>query len=271
MGAFLAGCAALVCAVSVYRLVFRYWAEHPRVVVPRRVGAPLTVYEAAALRAVELHPDHLARTVLSGMVLSGALRSDGSGRLWAGPGTESVDVLQAAVLTGLDPTVGYLPVELCVRVDGLDAVRAVERELVAAGLVTRSESEAPVNLSIGVMVVVGALGAVVVMATRSLPAGGVLAGLLAVGGVVALVTPERYDRASRRGRGLLAAVGTEGDRRPVLPPGLVLDDASHTGLARLALQYTPVAGLSFDGFSGARVQAGGEGTAVGEGPGLGGL
>ncbi|MBB4951835.1 hypothetical protein F4556_007370 [Kitasatospora gansuensis] len=273
MSALSVGCAVLVFAVAVYRLGFQYWAEHPRVTVPRPEGAPLTVYEVAALYARELHPDHLARTVLSGMVLSGALQPDGSGRLRVGPGAKNVDAVQAAVLAVLDPAIGHRPSELCDRVAELEEVRAVDRELGAAGLVTRSESEAPVNVSIGVMVIIGPLGALTLMATHSPHAVGVYAGLLAVGGGVALAAPERYDRASRRGRRLLAEVGTEPGRRPILAPGLVLDDASHAALARMALHYTPVTGLSVDAFSGSggHGKGDGNGPVIGEGPGLGGL
>ncbi|MGW6710848.1 hypothetical protein ACWGDE_38995, partial [Streptomyces sp. NPDC054956] len=193
MGVLLTGCAVLVFGAAVYRLVFRFWAEHPRVAVPRPEGAPLTLYEVAALNAGRLHPDHLSQTVVSGMVLSGALLPDGSRGLTVASSPAGVDVLQAAVLADLVPGAVHLPSDLCAHASKLDAVRAVLRDLRAAGLVTRSESETPVNVSLGVMVVTGALGAVTAIATRSpLAIGGVVA-LLAMGGGVALATPDRYD------------------------------------------------------------------------------
>ncbi|MFZ3467891.1 hypothetical protein ACODT3_37910 [Streptomyces sp. 4.24] len=283
MGVLLAGCAVLVCAASGYRLAFRWWAEHPRVTVPRAEGAALTLYEAAALKASDLHPDHLPRTLLSGMVLGGALRPDGSGRLRAAAGPRSVDALQAAVLAGLKPGAAHLPSDLCADAHGLDAVRAVERELDAAGLLTRSESETPLNVSIAVMAATAAVGALTVIATRSPLAFGVFAALAAVGGAVALATPQRHDRASRRGRRLLAATGTETGTLPARAPGMVLDEASHAKLARMALYRVPAAGIHFGppsyagpgsgsgSGSGTGAYESGGGPAVHEGPGLGGL
>ncbi|MFI6449869.1 hypothetical protein [Kitasatospora sp. NPDC050543] len=242
MAVFLAGCAVLVFAMVAYRAGFRIWAEHPRVAAPRAKGARLTVYEVAALRAWRLHRDRLAVAVVSGMVLSGVLRPDGRGRLEVAPGVWSPDAVQAAVLAALEPGTANLPSELRALAAGLEEVRAVERGLEVAGLVTRSDSDLPVNVSLCVMLGTAVVAQLTLMTTSSLLAFGVFAGLLALGGGVALATPERFDRTSRRGRRLLRAVGTELERRPVL----VLDEAAYARLVELVLYSTPVPGFYFD-------------------------
>ncbi len=256
-------------ASCAFRVGFWLWAECPPVTVARAEGVPLSLYEVAALRADDRDPDHLATTLLDVMLVTGALRFVDRGRLRAVTGAVGRDRLQTAVLANVRSKERLWPWDLRDRAARLDELRTVQRDLRAAGLVTRSRSEFSYAVHLCVMVVIGAVGVLVFISTRSLLGTLVLAGLLVLGGVVVRLAPERRGNASRRGRRLLKGLHAQGPR-PALVPGLVLDDRQHTALTRMALHHISASGLSSFG-SGSGASATDSGHTINEGPGLGGL
>ncbi|MCB5169155.1 TIGR04222 domain-containing membrane protein [Streptomyces bambusae] len=273
MGVLLWVCAGVMAVSCAYRAGFWLWAQCPPVTAARPEGVPLSLYEVAALKADEEDPRHLATTLVEAMVESGILGLSDGGRLRAGTRPAGGDPLHAAVLADLPAQGGLRPWELRERVAQLAEVRALERELAAAGLVTRSRNERSFNVHLTVVVAVAAVGALVLISTRSPLGTGVLAGLVALGSAVVRLCPERRGNASRRGRRLLAGLNAVAPR-PTLGPGLVLYDRQHAAFTLMALYKMPVTGLFRSGgssTSGAGGAGGAGGGTVHEGPGLGGL
>ncbi|MFD7027408.1 hypothetical protein ACFWAR_05145 [Streptomyces sp. NPDC059917] len=262
-------CAGLLAAACLFRSVFWVWAQNPKVTVAREPDGPLTLYEAAALDRGG--HDHVCRTLVEGMAISGALEQVDEHFLRVPDERGSVDALQAALLDELEPGGTYSGHQLKILAHRLDGTGAVLVGARKAGLVTRDSSDLSLNAVVFLMAVCGVCGFFATVGTRSFLPVGPFAGLVLVGWGVVAALPWRYDTASRRGARMKAAVGGASGPRPALPPGLVLDDAAHKRFASLALYGFGDYELFRDPSMPRSLPPQDPGPVIYEGPGLGGL
>ncbi|MFE2880183.1 hypothetical protein ACFXG6_25010 [Streptomyces roseus] len=262
-------CAGLLSAACLYRLAFWVWAQNPEVTVVRQPDGPLTLYEGAAL--CQDGVDHVCRTLVEGMAISGALDQVDEHFLRVPDRRGNVDDMQAALLDKLEPGGCYSGYQLRILARRLDEPRAVVAAARQAGLITRNSTDFSLNVVATLMGISGVCGFFAMVATRSLLPIGLFGGLVLLGWGVVLVLPWRDDVASRRGARMKAAVSGASGTRPTLPPGLLLDEEAHARFARVALHALGSYRL-FDSPDMPRSRPPEDpGPVIHEGPGLGGL
>ncbi|WP_327135413.1 hypothetical protein OG311_37450 [Streptomyces sp. NBC_01343] len=262
-------CAGLLAAACLFRWGFWIWAQNPEVTRGREPDGPLTLYEAAALNGNGVQ--HVCRTLVEGMVISGALDQVDTHFLRVPERRGSVDGMQAALLDRLQPGGCYSGYSLRILAHRLDEPGAVVKGARQSGLITRDTSDGSLNMVVTLTALCGACGLFVMLQTRSFLPVAMFGGLVLLGWGVTRVLPWRDDVASRRGARMKAAVGATSGPRPALPPGLVLDDEAHARFALVALHGFGSHQL-FDDPSAPRSRPpADEGPVIHEGPGLGGL
>ncbi|MFE2269965.1 hypothetical protein ACFXB4_12055 [Streptomyces lavendulae] len=262
-------CAGLMAAACLFRWGFWVWAQNPVVSVVREPDGPLTLYEAAALH--EDGRDHVCRTLVEGMAISGALEQVDEHFLKVPDRRGSVDDMQAALLDRLEPGGLYSGYRLYNLAHRLGEPRALVEGARKAGLITRDSTDFSLNVVAGLMGICGVCGFFAMVGTRSFLPVGLFGGLVLLGWCVVLVLPWRDDVASRRGARMKAAVSGVSGPRPELPPGLVLDEEAQARFARVALHALCSYRLFEDPDTPPSRPPEDPGPVIHEGPGLGGL